>query len=318
MIGRPRALLLVAAAATMAASAVIMAACGDGGVDATVHLDDRVEGIGVHPVAEGSASSGVLRIAIAGVMSPSRTLDAYDQLIAYLRHRLGVRVTVDQRSSYAEVNDLVRTGQADIAFVCSRAYLDGQDQFGMQLFLAPEVDHALTYYSYLIVPADSAAASLADLRGKAFAFSDPLSNSGRLVAEYQLYLNGETPNSFFRRYEFTGSHDNSVLAVADRLVDGAAVDSLVYDYIVQRNPELGSRTKVITRWGPYGIPPLVVSPALDPALRERVRNALLEMSQDEEGTDALAALGVDRFVPIDDSAYDSIRQMLTTLRAVRQ
>ncbi len=296
----------------------LFAACGGEGAERKIDLNDRVEGVGVHIAGDVTPSSGVLRIAIAGVMSPSRTLDAYDQLIAYLRQKLGMAVTVDQRSSYAEVNDLVRNGQADIAFVCSRAYLEGQEQFGMQLFLAPEVANSISYYSYLVVPVNSPAGSLADLRGKAFAFSDPLSNSGRLVAEYQLYLMKETPNSFFRRYEYTGSHDNSVLAVADRLVDGAAVDSLVYDYIVTRNPEIGARTKVIARWGPYGIPPLVVSPSLDPALRERVRRTLLEMDQGEEGIAALGALGVDRFVPIDDSAYDSIRQMVAALKAAQR
>jgi hypothetical protein len=38
------------------------------------------------------------------------------------------------------------------------------------------------------------------------------------------------------------------------------------------------------------------------------------MDQSEEGRPALAALGVDRFVTIDDHAYDSIRDMMATLR----
>ncbi|HWQ28477.1 MAG TPA: PhnD/SsuA/transferrin family substrate-binding protein, partial [Dehalococcoidia bacterium] len=112
----------------------------------------------------------------------------------------------------------------------------------------------------------------------------------------------------------TGSHDNSILAVAEGLVDGAAVDSLVYDYVVARNPEIGSRVKVIARWGPYGIPPLVAAPGLDPRVKEAVRDALLAMADDPEGRRALEALGIDRFVTIDDSAYDSIREMLVALR----
>lgn len=304
-----RAALVVA---VVAASALGAACLGDE-PDLTVRLDERVE-IGATSATPATPAAGTLRIAIAGVMSPSRTLDAYDQLLSYLGRRLGVRVTVDQRSSYAEVNELLRTGQADLAFVCSRAYLEGKEQFGMELLLAPEVGGQRVYYSYLIVPADSPATSLADLRGKVFAFSDPLSNSGKLVPEYQLFLLGETPNHFFERYEYTGSHDNSILAVAEGLVDGAAVDSLVYDYVVARNPEIGSRVKVIARWGPYGIPPLVAAPGLAPEIKEAVRDALLTMADDPEGRRALAALGIDRFVTIEDSAYDSIREMLITLR----
>lgn len=299
-------------AMALAASALGAACLGDD-PDMTVRLEDRVDIGAVQGMSSPTPSAGALRIAIAGVMSPSRTLDAYDQLLAYLGHRLDLKVTVDQRSSYAEVNDLLRTGQADLAFVCSRAYLEGKSQFGMELLLAPEVNGDRVYYSYLIVQADSPAVSLADLRGKVFAFSDPLSNSGKLVPEYQLFTMGDTPSSFFERYEYTGSHDNSVLAVAEGLVDGAAVDSLVYDYVLARNPELAERVKVIERWGPYGIPPLVVAPGLDPALKERVRDALLGMDADPEGRRALDALGIDRFIPIDDSAYDSIRQMVLAL-----
>lgn len=295
------------------AAAALGAACLDHDPDMTVRLEDRVDIGQVQSMSGPTPSAGGLRIAIAGVMSPSRTLDAYDQLLVYLGRRLNLNVTVHQRSSYAQVNELLRTGQADLAFVCSRAYLEGKGQFGVELLLAPEVNGERVYYSYLIVQADSPAVSLSDLRGKVFAFSDPLANSGKLVPEYQLFLMGETPSGFFERYEYTGSHDNSILAVMEGLVDGAAVDSLVYDYVLARNPEVGKRVKVIERWGPYGIPPLVVSPGLDPVVKERVREALLEMDSDPEGRRALDALGIDRFVPIDDSAYDSIGQMMLAL-----
>ena len=309
-------LVQAALGSTVVAVSLAAAACGEGQVDGSVRLDDTVDVASVRALPESARQDQTLRIAIAGVMSPSRTLNAYERLVAYMQSRLGMQVTIDQRSSYAEVNDLVRTGQADIAFVCSRAYLEGQAEFGLALLLAPEVNGEATYYSYLIVPSDSPARSLADLRGRAFAFSDPLSNSGRLVPEYVLYQAGETPSSFFGRLEYTGSHDNSVLAVAGHLVDGAAVDSLVYDYLVARNPEIAQRTRIIARWGPYGIPPLTVSPALDVGVRERVRAVLLEMDKDVEGQTALAELGVDRFVPIEDSAYDAIRAMLNALKGV--
>ncbi len=308
-----RLLGLVTIAASLALAAVLGASCFGDDADITVRLDERVDIAAVRVAPAQTPSAGELRIAIAGVMSPSRTLDAYDQLLSYLGRQVSMQVTVDQRSSYAEVNELLRTGQADLAFVCSRAYLEGKDAFGMELLLAPEVNGERVYYSYLIVPAGSSATSLADLRGKVFAFSDPLSNSGKLVPEYQLALLGETPNRFFARYEYTGSHDNSILAVAEGLVDGAAVDSLVYEYVLARNPELGSQVRVIARWGPYGIPPLVARPGLDPAIKERVRTALLTMDADPEGRRALDALGIDRFVTIDDRAYDSIRQMMIAL-----
>lgn len=307
---------MTAAVALLAVSGALVAgACLNGRVDGSVRLNDRVVDVAApRPSPEATRARGTLRIAIAGIMSPSRTLDAYDQLVAYLQARLGTRVVVNQGSSYAEVNELLRTGQADIAFICSRAYVEGHAQFGLKLLLAPEVQGKLTYESYLIVPSDSTATSLADLRGERFAFSDPLSNSGRLALEYQLYLTGETPDTFFGSHEYTGSHDNSILAVADHIFDGAAVDSLVYQYVVAQSPDVGRRIRIIAKWGPYGMPPVVASPALSASMRDRVRDALLAMDQPVDGRAALAALGVERFVPIGDNAYDSIRAMLAALR----
>ena len=91
----------------------------------------------------------------------------------------------------------------------------------MEALVVPEVNGIPLYYSYLIVRADAPFRSLADLRDRTFAFSDPLSNSGRLVPVYQLALMGETPESFFGRYIFTYAHDNSIKAVAENLVDAA-------------------------------------------------------------------------------------------------
>jgi phosphonate transport system substrate-binding protein len=170
------------------------------------------------------------------------------------------------------------------------------------------------YYSYIIVPRDSAAESLTDLRGHTFAFSDPLSSSGHLAPQWLLYEEGERVETFFSSTLFTYSHDNSIRAVADHLVDGAAVDSLVYDYTIARDPTYSARTRRMGKTGPFGIPPVVVHPDLDPALNAQLRAVLLDMADDAAGETALETLMIDRFVAVDDSAYDSVRHMAAILR----
>jgi phosphonate transport system substrate-binding protein len=255
-----------------------------------------------------------LRVAIAAVISPQATLEAYGPLLDYLSAKLGRPVQLIQRNTYAEINELIRSGGADLAFVCGGAYVEGQREFGMELLVAPEVRGETTYYSYIIVHRDSSAQSLADLRGHSFAFSDPLSNSGHLAPQWMLHEMGETPETFFSSTLFTYSHDNSIRAVADHLVDGAAVDSLVYDYTIARDPTFSSQTRVIDKAGPFGIPPVVVHPDLDPALKAQLRAALLDMADDPASQTALDTLMVDGFVTVDDSAYDSIRDMAAIIR----
>jgi ABC-type phosphate/phosphonate transport system substrate-binding protein len=54
----------------------------------------------------------------------------------------------------------------------------------------------------------------------------------------------------------------------------------------------------------------VVHPDLDAVLKERLRNLLLQMDQDEDGRRALAPVGVEGFAPPDDRLYDSARAVL--------
>lgn len=271
----------------------------------------------LEPLPTQSARVIPLRVAVAAVISPRGTVESYRPLLDYLSRRLSRPVELIQRRTYAEVNDLLEQGEVDVAFVCTSAYVAGHQQFGMELLAAPQVNGAAVYYSVLIVPANSAARSMADLRGKVFAFTDPMSTSGRMYPTRLVQQIGATPETFFARTFFTYSHDDAIRAVAEGLADGAAVDSLVYDYAIRRDPALGARTRVIHRSPPFGIPPVVVRPDTRPQLKAELQQALLELADDPRsaGEAALQAIGVERFILIDDSAYDSVRDVLNSVGA---
>ena len=281
-----------------------------------VNLDDRTA---VSPVQQDSGEAlsargnDSLRVAIAGVLSASETLEAYHELLTYMGDELNRRVDLILKPTYTEINNLIAGHGVDAAFVCSLAYVEGSQDFGMELLVAPQMYGGTVYYSYLIVPEGSSAATLEDLRGASFAFTDPMSNSGHLAPTYELSLLGETPITFFSDHIFTYSHDNSINAVSEKLVGGAAVDSLVYDQMVANSPDLASRTRIIARWGPYGIPPVVVSPALDLELKQQLRDFFVKVHDTEEGERILYDLGIERFVVVPNQIYDSIREMKTKM-----
>jgi len=277
-----------------------------------VNLDQRV------PLPTPVNSAVVpLRVAVAAVISPQGTVESYTQLLETLQSRLNRPVELVQRRTYLEINDLLEQGQVDVAFVCTSAYIAGHEKFGMELLVAPQVNGETVYYSLLLVPGDSAANDLADLRGKVFAFTDPISLSGRMYPTYLVRQQGSTPEEFFGRIFFTYSHDQAILAVANKVADGAAVDSLVYEFFLAREATIGQKTRVIHRSPPFGIPPVVVNPALRPQMKLELQNFFLSLHQDLQGQAALRAIGVDRFVPIEDSAYQSVRELLSDLNATR-
>lgn len=251
-----------------------------------------------------------LRVAVAAVISPKGTVQSYAPLLLYLEEKLNRPVELIQRKTYMEVNDLIEHGEVDAAFVCTSAYIQGHDSFGMELLVAPQVDDKTTYNSFLIVPASSDALDMRDLRGKVFAFTDPISLSGRVYPTYLVHELGFTPEEYFARTFFTYSHDEAIRAVASGVADGAAVDSLVYEFAIARDPSLKDKTRIIHRSPDFGIPPVVVSPFTRPQVKMDLQSLLLEMSNDPAAKDALASIGVDSFVLIDDNAYDGVREML--------
>lgn len=246
-----------------------------------------------------------LRIAVAAVVSPEGTVESYSDLLAYLSDQLDRPVELVQRRTYTEINDLIRTGEVDLAFVCTSAYLVGRQNFGMQLLVAPQIDGEAIYNSILIVPADSPAQSMADLQGKVFAFTDPISNTGRMYPTSLVLELGSTPEQFFSRTFYTYSHDDAIRAVAEGIADGAAVDSLVLDFALKRQPELADQIRIIHTSPPFGVPPVVVGPNIRPQLRAALEDVLLHMHESTGGRAALATIGIDKFIHIDDSAYDS-------------
>jgi phosphonate transport system substrate-binding protein len=263
----------------------------------------------VPTVMKEQRAENSLRIAVGGMITPKAGFGYYRRFLDYIGGKLGMRVQLVDRENYAEINDMVKTGDVDVAFVCGGPYVQGHDEFGMELLVAPQAYGERVYYSYIIVSKDSTIGKFAELRGKKFAFTDPLSNSGTLVPTYMLARMHETPESFFSKTIFTQSHDNSIRAVAQGVVDGAAVDSLIWEYLNRTDPLYTSETKVIKKSPPYGIPPVVVRRDLKPELKRKLRQIFLATDQDTQGREILKGMMIDKFVPIADSAYDSIREM---------
>jgi phosphonate transport system substrate-binding protein len=279
----------------------------------TVSLAEPIAGEGV-PAADAMPP---VRLAVAAMMSPRATLDAYAPFVAYLEAKLQRPVRLLQRPTYADVNELMRVGAIDAAFVCTGAFVEGERVGAMELVAAPVVRGDTRYYALVIVPAGSSAQSLDELRGAVFAFTDPLSNTGYLAVQWALAQRGTTPEAFFRSTFFTSSHDKSIEAVANGVADGASVDSLVYERATAREPAYARRTRVLLRLGPYGTPPFVVRPQLASGLKRELRRVVLGMGTDPAARPALEAVGVERFVVPDPEAYQSVRAMAAALRRWR-
>lgn len=250
-----------------------------------------------------------VRIGVASMITPVGAVKYYQEIVDYISDKLGVPAEMVHRRTYDEMDKLLEKGSVDLAFICSAPYVRNKRAFGVQLLVAPQVNGTAFYKSYIIVHKDSKIRSFKDLKGKVFAFTDPESNSGKLYPVYRLAKMGLNPEQYFKRYIYSYSHNKSVELVAKKIVDAAAVESLVYEYMKKKGSPYVKETRVIEKSPDFGSPPVVVSTGSSLFVKEKIREVLLGMHRDPEGKKILRAMLIDKFVKVPDSNYNLIRKM---------
>ncbi len=260
------------------------------------------------------SNSSPLYIAVSAMISPKKTFLYYNQMIDYVSQKIKRKIVFKQRKTYKEVNELLENGELDFAFICSGAYVDAYAEFGIEILAIPIVNGEPFYYSYIITNISNAFTTFYDLKNHTFAFTDPLSNTGKLYPEYLVASQGYSVDSYFSKIVYTYAHDNSILAVNRNLVDGASVDGLVFEYFKMKNPETVKNVRVVLKSEPFGMPPVVVRKNLEESLKNKLRKVFLNMHKSEEGKEILSNINIDRFELGNDQNYDSIRKMKNSLK----
>lgn len=247
------------------------------------------------------------RVAIGAMISPERTFVFYGEFFAELARRLGRPLELVQRRTYRETNDLIARGEVDVAWICTGAWPQLRKEKAARLLAVPVVGGRTTYESVLLAGPASGVATFEDLRGRRFAFTDPISLTGCLYTRDRISAAGHDPSAYFSSTFFTHGHDLSIEAVRKGIADGASVDSLIYDYLRKRFPPEVEGVRVIDRSHPLPIPPLVIPARMPVAEARLLMGELLALSQEAGGRSLLDKLLIDGFAAPAAGAYDELK-----------
>ena len=265
----------------------------------------------VVPSRDAQEEEPRLRFAVATIVSAEETFATYRRLVQRISRDVGLREAFIVPPSYTDVRLALEQKRVDVAFVCTGTYArTSRDERiklikRVKLLVQPEFEEGLDYRCLLIVPAASRDREISDLQGRVMAFTDPESNTGCFVPSAVLVNRGYDPKTYFKKVIFTGSHDRSILSVAQGLVDVAAVDSLVWESNLRQDPSLAQKVRTMWSSDPFGPPAIVVPVGLDSELEESLREAFLALHEDDEGRQILKVMGITRFVPGRPEDYTS-------------
>lgn len=295
------------------AAVIFAGGCGNSGIPGNdnIYYIDFSDTLKITGLAEeNDRSSGELRIAVASITSPRETFRYYRDMFRLISEKTGMKVSMIQKKTYGEINDMAASNQIDLAFICSGGYISGVADSAFRLLVIPERDGKRTYQSYIITYESSGIDDFEDMKNRSFAFTDPLSTAGKLYPVKLLRDAGYMPEDYFSRIIYTYAHDNSIQLVSKRMIDGAAVNSLVYEYVAYTNPERVSNIRIIDRSGWFAMPPVVVSRELPDSMVAMLKDLFLEMHLDERSRNVLEMLMVDRYVVADDNDFSSVRSLV--------
>ena len=235
----------------------------------------------------------------------------------YLSQRLGNPVVFVARESYQGVLDLLLSAQLEAAWICGYPYVRNISQ--LQLLAVPLYEGRASYQAYLIGARQSnpRLRGWADLKNKVLAYSDPLSNSGWLVAQVQLFAAGLNPRDLKKSF-FAHSHRNVAEAVAAGLAHAGAIDGYVWETMRQQGMTAVEQTEVVWKSDPFGFPPLVVRRNARHPKTDLLQSTLLGMQREVDGQVLLRALNLTGFELGNPSLFASIASMAasTQLRAI--
>ena len=228
------------------------------------------------------------------VFVPSRETDVIlfsgQQLGRLLSGALGIPVETVVSTSFTAAIEAMCSGRADIGALNPFSYVLAHEKCGVEV-AAISVRFGLPYYrSQISARADANINTIADFRGKRFAFVDPASTSGYLFPAAMLKKMGYDPDRFFSQTVFAGSHPNVILAIYRGQVDGGASFEDARTNIQAQFPDVMQKVKVVGFTDPIPNDTWSLSAKLSPELRAKIKDRLLRAAKTPVGAEALRNL----------------------------
>lgn len=273
--------------------------------------------------------------AVVPAENASGVVNRFTPFTAYLSKTLGTKVTLRVANDYAAVIEGQRAGNIHIGYYgpasFSRALMTGVKTEA--LVIDVNSDGTKGYYSVFYVRADSPYHSIADLKGKNLGLVDPNSTSGYNMPLYTLDKMGiEDANKYFNKVLITGSHENAVIAVADKTVDvcanwwNADDDSNLTRMLnkgmlknANGSPMKRDDFRIVLKSSLIINSPTAMLSDLPPDLKTAIRSAFLNAATaDKAAFDRLSDGKNLPWQPIDNAAYDDTIKMVAFVDHLRR
>jgi len=262
--------------------------------------------------AQGTAKPGVLTIGFIPAEDSRAMVRQSQAIFDIVAKHTGMKIDAFVGSDYNATIEALRAGHIDVALLGPFSYVLATTVAPVEAFAVTVIARTMqpSYKSIIIASKDSNINSLADLKGKTFAFVDPGSTSGFMVPSAAFIKAGITPEKDFKQVMYSGGHDATIVSVGSGKVDAGSVADRIYERGCAKGLADCNKLKVV--WSSPAIPndPLLYRKTLPEDMKAKIREAFFSVKNlafGEMGT-------VARFDPATDKDYDPIREIASALK----
>jgi phosphonate transport system substrate-binding protein len=238
------------------------------------------------------------------------SMDDKAPLKAYLTRALGRPVNLVIPTNYNATVEALGNGSLDFAYLGGLTYIKARARYGVVPLVQRSSD--LQFHSYFITAVNSGIHSLADLKGKTFAFGDINSTSGHLMPYSEMRQAGVNPDTDLK-YRYTGSHPATAKAVESGAADAGALDESVYNSMVAEGKLDPSKVRVFYTSKPFVDYVWVARKDIDPATQEKFAQAFTNLKEGQND-DILKILRGKNFVRANNQEYTILRLIAQELK----
>jgi phosphonate transport system substrate-binding protein len=254
-----------------------------------------------------AAAQQLLRVTAIPDEAPTELARKFAPLGRYLETRLGVKVEWTPVNDYAAAVEALVNDKVDLAWFGGFTFVQANARSGGQVIPLVQRAEDENFRSVFIASAGSGIHALADLKGHTLSFGSQSSTSGHLMPRSALLAAGIDPDRDLRRISFSGAHDATIAAVAGGKVDAGALNISVWDKFVAEGKVNAEEVKAFYTTPPFFDYNWSVGTRMPAALRDKLRQAFLDLSGDTpEGKEILGLQRATRFIPTRPENYKGI------------
>lgn len=260
-------------------------------------------------IAPAIAQQGPLKFGV-GLFQPDRERNdaTYRPLAQYLQQQLGREVKLFTVDTWEGLAKSLANGETDLSLMGPWGYVLANHEAGAQVVATILYDGKPEYFAITVTGPKSGIRSLADLKGKTFAFGDKGSTSGYLIPLHFFMTKGIEPEKYFSKVTYT-AHQAIEMAVTRGDLDAGADYNRNRDAMIAAGLIKEADSRIIWTSDPLPNDAFAVSAALylDKAFVGRLQRALAETGAALKANPALLPARYTGFVARDNAFYKPIR-----------